>query len=261
MNHHNPKDKPNGSGMVLTSRDQHIVTLISKQGALTRAQIMRVVGFGSVARTNAVLLRLVRHNYLGVRTQATLRGRARHVYTLGPRGAELLAAPGVAPRRFRECSDLFLEHRLAVNDIWAAFITAPAPFYRLARWLSEGELTALPLGIVPDGFAEYRVGVPSFAVFVEADLGTEVLKRWEKKVAAYLALAANGQFLKVFDRRFFRVLVVAPSPTRLENLRHTILKQTDRMFWLTTREELLTRGLFGTIWQRPADDVRRSLLS
>jgi hypothetical protein len=247
--------------MVLTSRDQHIVTLVSRQGALTRAQIMHVVGFGSIARTNAVLLRLVRHNYLTVRTQATLRGRTRHVYTLGVGGAELLAAPGATLRRFRECSDLFLDHRLAVNDTWAAFITATPPFYQLSRWLSETELAKLSLGLVPDGFAEYQVGVPSFAVFVEADLGTEVLKRWEQKVAAYLKLAANGQFLKVFDRKFFRVLVVAPSLTRLENLRTTILKQTDRVFWLTTRDELLTWGLFGTIWQRPADDVRRSLLT
>lgn len=261
MNPNTRKDKTTGSGMILTSRDQHIVNLVAGRGAVTREQITKAAGFGSVARTNAVLLRLTRHHYLSVRFQPTLKGNRRHVYTLGAAGAELLAEPNTSPRRFRECSDLFLEHRLGINDVWVAFLTANLPAYELVDWRSEQQLAKLSLGLIPDGFAEYLLSQHSYTVFVEVDRGTETLARFDRKVEAYLKLTLGGQFQNIFSRRFFRVLVVAPSVARLENIRSVIRKRTDRVFWLTTRDELVASGPFATIWRRPATSDLQSLIS
>lgn len=254
------KGKPTGSGMVLTSRDQRIIRAVAEHGALTRAQVAKALGFGSVARTNAVLLRLVKHKYISVRTQPTLAGSRRYVYTIGSHGVELLTGDSRSIRRFHECSDFFLAHCLGVNDAWLAFATDSTTKFEFVRWLSEVELGRLSLGCIPDGFVEYNIDGYSFGAFLEIDRGTEGLNRWEAKLRAYMNLAFGNQFQNVFNRRFFRVLVVVPSAQRLEQVRRTIRQKTEQLFWLTTHDELVEQGPFARIWRRPVVGDLQSLI-
>lgn len=244
--------------MALTDRDRAIVALVARQQALTRAQVAKALSFGSVTRANAVLLRLARHGYLSRRYQPTLAGTRRTVYLPGKAGRELLDGETRASS-LRESSDLFLEHRLAVNDAWLAFERAAPNAYRLARWVPESELRKLPLGCIPDAYLEYEQDGQAFAAFLEADLGTESLKRWDAKVKAYTQLAFSGQFGRTFSRRYFRVLVVTTSERRVTTLRRAIRLETDRIFWLTTRDALVEAGPFAPVWQRPADGIPQSL--
>jgi DNA-binding PadR family transcriptional regulator len=242
-------------------RDVALVTLVAEREALTRRQITEALTFGSTTRANAILLRLVRHGYLTRRWQPTLSGTRRAVYLLGTLGRELVDLPAGRTMRFRSASDLFLEHRLVLNDVWLALTASKHEAYRLLRWLDEEHLHKLPLGLVPDGYVEYELERQSFSAFVEADLGTESLTRWQGKTKGYLQLAFSGQFERLFGRRFFRVFVVTTSERRLRNLRTTIAKQTDRVFWFTTREQLGNLGPFALIWSRPKDATLQSLSS
>jgi len=258
-----PKDNTTGKGMVLTDRDRQIVTAVGEFGILSRVQLARHLRFGSVTRANAVLLRLTRHGYLTRRLQPSLQGTRRQTYLLGLRGAELLAGardqPRTARRRWREASDLFVEHRLLVNDIRLGFQQWLIAGYAMRTWTNETALRNLNLGVIPDGYCEYDLRGKSFAVFVEADNGTETRARWRQKTTQYLDLAMTGRFHALFHRQYFRVLVVVPSPRRLESLLGEIARQTKRLFWLTTSNALVTAGPFGPIWYRPDGTAHQSL--
>lgn len=236
--------------MRLTGRDRSIVLLVDDRGALTRRQIGKALRFGSVSRVNAVLLRLSQHGYLARRTQGMLHGTKRTVYTLGTNGRELLGQPRLQRSQYQRVSDLFLEHRLAVNDVWLAF-QLDYPGFGLTQWLSEAALAKLALGLVPDGYVEYRLHDQSFAAFLETDLGTETIKRFDNKVRGYLELAFGGRYERIFHRRYFRVLVVTDSDRRLVNLRSCIEARTDRIFWLATRTSIDQGSIFDAIWTRP----------
>lgn len=251
-----------GSAMVLTDRDRRIVESVADFELLTREQLARHHRFGSVTRVNAVLLRLVRHGYLRTRHQPSVAGSRRLTYLLGPAGAVVLAGSAATARdRWSHASDLFAEHRLLVNDCRLAFEHAGKPGFELVRWLSEATLRAMPLGLVPDGYGEYAVDGKRFGVFLEADNGTESSARWAGKAQAYCELAAGGRTADLLGRQFFRVLVVAPSPRRADNIRREILRRTDRIFWLATRADLLAHGPLAPIWRRPADARTQPLIA
>lgn len=237
--------------MRLTERDRRLVSLIGEREALTRSQIGKAIGFGSISRTNAVLLRLARHEYLARRTQATLYGTKRAVYVLGANGLELLEGPRQRRLRYKDSSDLFLEHRLAVNDVWLAFKVSSRPTLDLTQWLSDVALSKLGLGLIPDAYLEYRMDGHSFAAFLEADLGSETIRRFDGKVRAYQQLAFGGGYARAFGRRYFRVLVVTDSDRRLANLRRCIEARTDKIFWLTTRAAIEQASVLAAIWSRP----------
>ena len=97
-------------------------------------------------------------------------------------------------------------------------------------------------------------------MFLEVDLGTEALSVWEKKTARYLQLALSGEFQKRFRQPQFRVLVVTASERRLGNIRATVAKSTDKIFWFTTFENINRDGFWSPVWLRPTGNQRQSLL-
>lgn len=249
--------------MVLTARDEEIIAAVADFGILTRAQVARHLRFGSTTRVNAVLLRLTRHGYLQRRLQPTLLGTRRQTYLLGKRGAELIGVSTGSRRSVRawsDASDLFVEHRLLVNDVRLGFAHCAHVDFALTKWLDEAALRQFNLDFIPDGYGEYCVGEKTFAVFLEADNGTESRTRWREKVAQYVHFAESGRFQTLWNRRFFRVLVVLPSARRLASVSGEIARRTTRIFWLTTREEFASAGPLATIWRRPASLDLQSLI-
>ena len=97
-------------------------------------------------------------------------------------------------------------------------------------------------------------------MFLEVDLGTEALSVWQQKTASYLQLAVSGEFQKLFRLSQFRVLVVTSSQRRLANIRATVSKSTDKVFWFATFENINRDGVWSPVWVRPAGDQRQSLL-
>src|SRR5258706_4316287 len=97
-------------------------------------------------------------------------------------------------------------------------------------------------------------------MFLEVDLGSEALSVWQQKTASYLQLAVSGEFLKRFRQLQFRVLVVANTDRRLANIRSTVAKSTDKIFWFTTPESINREGIWSQVWLRPTGDQRHPLL-
>jgi hypothetical protein len=258
------KGKPTGSGMVLTDRDRSLIAAVADLGIATREQLARHLRFGSTTRANAVLLRLFRHGYLARRLQPSLRGTRRLTYFVGPQGHELLGSfprdtSSTGRRRWPVASDLFVDHQLDVNDVRLAFEHFECSGYEFVRFRSERELSQMNLNIVPDGYIEYRFNDKAYALFLEVDRGTETRSRWSTKVNAYLSLAHQGIFSERFGRRFFRVVTTAPTLRRLKGLSAEIAKKTDRIFWLSVRDDLLRLGPFARLWYRPNGDGPKSL--
>jgi Replication-relaxation len=248
--------------MVLTERDRRLIAQVNDFGVLTRDQLRQLCAFGSITRVNAILLRLVRAEYLRRRWRPTLTGSRYAVYLMGPRGHELLTGESLARRSsWGVRSDLFIEHQLLINDVRLAYQCASALGVLLTRWRSEVELRTAHLPIVPDAYLEWTFRQGGFSAFLEADLSTETRARWVGKIRGYLSLTVGERFHQEFGRRFFRVLIVVPNPQRVNALRQTISQYTDRVFWLTTREALVTQGPTAAIWQRPTGTTLHSLIT
>jgi hypothetical protein len=238
--------------MRLTARDLRVVTDVVEWQVLTRAQLAALGHFSSKTRSNAVLLRLVRFQYLSRRYQPAVAGTQRALYFPGPYTADLLHRPTEAiareRRRVSTLSDLFLAHQLLVNDIRLQFVGRGLP--RATGWLDDRAVRALKLGVVPDAYAEYGGEGARFGAFIEADRGTETLTRWDAKVRLYLQLASSGRHRAALNRHYFRVLVICPSRSRLANLRRATAQLTDRLFWFSDLSHLQVEGPFARIWLR-----------
>jgi len=251
-------DNKAGKAMVLTHRDLRIVTDVGQFRILTREQLERLGHFQSKTRANAILLRLVHFGYLSRRYQPAVAGTQRALYFLGPKGAALTERSTPSERRnIKALADLFLAHQLLITDVHIGFRRETS--VQIQRWMTDEELRAGQLGIVPDGHIEYTQGDRRFGAFLELDRGTETLGRFQAKVRAYVHLTTTDRYQRAFGRTFFRVLVVAPSATRIEHLRKATATITDRIFWFTPTERLTVEGPLAHIWLRPTGSERHSL--
>src|SRR5262249_25444655 len=155
----------------------------------------------------------------------------------------------------------FLAHQQAVNQVFMLARFRPLPEgFACARWLSFREALSPSVPLLPDGYFEVTHGGAVHPMFLEADLGTESSTVWKRKVELYLKLALGGEFERIFREKRFRVLVVLPSLRRLESVRRTVLKRTEKLFWFTTQDRLDKEGLCGPVWLRPKGTERIQLL-
>jgi hypothetical protein len=73
-------------------------------------------------------------------------------------------------------------------------------------------------------------------------------------------MALSGQFTELFRQPQFRVLVVATTERRLRHIRAALAKATDKIFWLSTLEQIKQRGFWSPIWLRPTGETEQPLL-
>ena len=240
-----------GEVLGFTERDRALLAEVSRFGVMSREQLIRLKFFRSKTRANERLRRLVDHDYLTTRRQALTRGGPRLIYLPG----RALADTQEARRRFSEASDVFLLHQLGLIDIRLAFEAHAT----VTRWLSDRELATSTLGVIPDAYLEFQVGMPTFCAFVEYDRGTETLSRFERKVRAYLDAAYTGAFERAFHRKYFRLLVITDTDGRLSTLSGDVARLTDKIVRLTTLTELTASGPLASIWRRPGGSTLQSL--
>lgn len=252
-------------GIVLQERDWHLLAELAVMRIIDREMTKVVAGFGSTTQVCLRLLELTRAGFLRRFFVGTIGGGRKAVYTLAPKGADLVSAKlgGIErPSNRLVVGDLFVEHQDGINQIYLAlkYRPVPRPDVRLIRWRTFLQSISEAIKLTPDGYLELTHGDSIRAMFLEVDLGTEALKIWQQKAAYYLQLAVSGEFQKRFRRPQFRVLVVANSERRLANIRATVVKATDKIFWLTTLESINRDGFWSPIWLRPSGDQRQSLL-
>ena len=252
-------------GIVLQDRDRHLLSELGIMRIIDREMAKVLAVFSSTRRANARLLQLtragmLRHFFVG----SVAHGR-KAVYTLSPKGAELVSAKfgGIHRTSGRlVVGDRFVEHQMGINEIYLAvkYRQSTNAGIGLRRWLTFRQSISEAIKLTPDGYFELDSGGTVRAIFLEVDLGTEALAVWQQKAACYLQLAVSGEFLKRFRQPQFRVLAVTSSERRLVNLRSTVARSTDKVFWFTTFESINRDGLWSPIWLRPTGNQRHSLL-
>jgi Replication-relaxation len=243
------------SSLVVQERDLRLFEALNLMRVIDREQAKIAGGFNSTTRANARLLALTRAGYL----KRAFLGSRRAVYWLASnsrgRGTQKEFTP-------REPASLFLRHRLEINKVYLLLkhSAIPVPGWWLVRWQGFQKNLASSVPLIPDGYFELRSSAGARACFVEVDLGTEALPVIQRKVQLYLHLATSGEFPALFHQPQFRVLVIANSERRLQNLREAIAKLTDKIFWLTTLECVNRERFWSPVWLRPTGDQRHSLL-
>lgn len=245
--------------LVLQPRDEAIIEAVYHYGLLTGEQVQKLVGFGCAPRRNVRLRALFDHGYLDRKFLPTIRGSAKVVYVLGPKGvfiaAQKLGLDPVEVKRRRKAAlamkPLFLEHALQVNDIRLVFTLAMEghPAMKLDRWKHTPELSEVRL--IPDGYCRYWYREQLWSFFLELDRSTESHRRFKAKVETYLNFGLSGHYQRHFGLKFFRVLVVTLTPERLLNLKRLVAGITEKIFWFATLKDLTPETVFGRVWKRP----------
>ena len=252
-------------GVVIQDRDLHLLSELAVMRIIDREMTKIVAGFGSTTRANTRLLELTRAGFLRRFFVGTFGSGRKAVYTLSPKGAELVSARlgGIQRAEGKLVSgDRFVEHQTGINEVYLAvkFRAVAHRDGRLARWHTFRQSISEAIKLTPDGYFEIASAQGVRATFLEVDLGTEALSVWHQKTAYYLQLAVSGEFTKRFRQPQFRVLVVANSDRRLNNIRAVVSRSTDKIFWFATLDKIKREGIWSTIWLRPTGDQRHSLL-
>jgi hypothetical protein len=252
-------------GVVLQDRDRHLLSELAVMRIVDREMTKVVAGFGSTTQVSLRLLELTRAGLLRRFFVGTIGSGRKAVYTLSPKGSELVNARlgGInRPEGKLVTGDRFVDHQTGINEVYLAIKYSSVPIRddRLSRWHTFRQSISEAIKLTPDGYFEITSAQGTRAMFLEVDLGTEALSVWKQKTAYYLQLAVSGEFAKRFRQPQFRVLVVANSERRLVNIRSVVAKSTDKIFWFGTLDRIKREGIWSPIWLRPTGDQRRSLL-
>jgi Replication-relaxation len=243
-------------GTIVTERDRELLRTLVTTRVLDCEQVMTVGGFTSVRRANRRLLKLVRAGLLRRWFAGTERRGVKALYGLSPEGSRLIgeSQQGLLPWKQDRVitSSQFLAHQQSVNTVFiqARFQKLPADA-SCVRWMNFREPLSAAVPLMPDGYLEIQQQGAVHPMFVEVDLGTEGSKVWRRKVEWYLKFALSADFERKFRQKRFRVLAVFHSSRRLEVVRTTIAQRTDKLFWLSTEDQVRSEGLIAPIWCRP----------
>lgn len=252
-------------GTITTSRDLFIFRTLAVTRVLDGEQVGTVGGFRSVRRTNRRLLKLVHAGFLKRWFVGTASGGQKAIYGLSPHGATLIGEirRGLIPWKQDSLitSSQFLAHQQAVNAVFiqARFRHLPSGLV-CQRWMTFREPLSPSVALMPDGYFELVQGSAVHPMFLEVDLGTESSKVWKGKVELYLKFALGGEFERMFHEKRFRVLVVLHSERRMEAIRKTVAKRTEKLLWFSTQDDLTREGLCSPIWLRPSGTERIPLV-
>jgi protein involved in plasmid replication-relaxation len=255
----------NKQGMVIQDRDRHLLEELATLRVVDREQATIVAGFGSITRVNTRLLQLTKAGLLRRFFLATTMGGAKAVYALTAKGAWLVDVPLRGPRQRRNSmlvAGYFVQHQLAVNEVYCALKYQPIPLAGVVfrRWLSFFAPVAPGLRLIPDGYVELETPSGLVAAFLEVDLGSEHGPVWREKVENYLQFALREERGEEALHRPFRVLVITHSERRLRALRKVVVSKTEKIFWFADFNAIRRDGLFASVWSRPGDETKQSLI-
>jgi len=266
------KRKKNPGKIAIQPRDRAIMIALYSFRILSREQIEMLFNFKCTRRVNNRLRKLYDHRYISRFFQPTIRGSAKAIYYLGPKGVNIVSEELGHDRKdiqrkrksTSQFKEFFLAHAMEINDIRIAFTLAILvnPEMKLERWINDNDcqqeywISKPEKDVVkrfrPDGYFRFWHQGKLYSFFLEHDRSTMTLDRFKKKVHLYEEFADLGYYRQRFGVKYFSVLVVTRSQERLKNIKKTVEAVTDRFFWYTTLEQITPTTVFNPIWQRTA---------
>lgn len=214
-----------------------LLELIQNYHFINSAQIMALAAVSNL-NTARKLQKLYHNGFVDryrLPTTTYFSGTTCLIYTLERKGAELLTE--LQPEKFqavfypkRRRGVYFVEHALMIANFRASLTLALQKQRggRLTVWRQGRELEewlnsyqTKKGGILPDGYFVIQMARGDLHIFFEADRGTMSLKRFYEKIRRYRDFFRTNRS-KLPPR--FRVLTLAPSAKRAENLRTITIK-------------------------------------
>jgi hypothetical protein len=274
------KRQKNPERIVLQPRDRKILGAAYSFRILSREQIETLFNFKCTRRVNSRLRKLYDNHYLSRSFLPTVRGSAKAIYYLGPKGIPVASEDlGVDTKLIKQkhkaiskLKGLFLKHALELNDIRIAFSIGlkKQPDMKLERWINDydckQEYRAPGLGkditkrFRPDGYLRFYYHDNPFGFFLEYDRSTMTLGRFTAKVRSYIEF----QNLEYYRHRFglpeFRVLVITKTGKRLNNLKRTVETVDKSTFRFTTIDQIRPSTIFNPIWLRAGEQGKYPLI-
>jgi len=200
------------------------------------------------------------------------------IYGLGEKGKEFFMGEfDPKERKPREVTFPYLQHAMMISRFHSAFVLAlqkHEPKEELVRWIQGAELKQAikregrTTDLVPDAFFEVRGSKGTLYFFLEADQGTMTRERVLEKMKTYWKWWQTEFVKPTLDTDRFRVLTIAPSEARAENLRRITKKadyrqQGSNMFLFLSETAYSTKkpeGILEPVWLSPKDDIKKVLL-
>lgn len=187
----------------------------------------------------------------------------KHIYGLDKRALPILVEQGIgSPEllservRTHELKEFFLKHELMIVELHVILALAtrePTSHLRLINWREGRELfdsvsffdrgARAKLPVRPDAFFTLEdtrrpAGASRRSFFLEADRSTSSQTRFSDKIRAYWQYVEQGLHAKKYKISSVRVLTVALTDERAENLRNlaiaTLPEQGGRKYYLFT---------------------------
>jgi len=200
------------------------------------------------------------------------------IYSLAKKGAALVAegknqlAPGKQPK---DAGVSFMSHSLMISDFKTIIELALKNNgqSKLYSWKEPGVIGGVyfegeRLPVAPDAFFTIEDKGDLLHFFLEADRSTMTLERMLNKLRAYWNWRAEGSHTRKFGISNFRVLTVALTEERKENLRE-IAKKADAsgagsdMFWFACEKKYSLENpesILSPIWRSAKGESPRHLL-
>ncbi|MFH1287147.1 MAG: replication-relaxation family protein [bacterium] len=256
--------------LALQARDRQILLGVHKYRYLSRKQIQAFFGFKSLTRVNTRLRKLFDAKFLDRIFIPAFWGSPEAYYCLGVNGIMVAAEKSedisIIKKRRRQVSKtspIFLKHQIMINEVLIAFELAGKRLNGCQIKFSTDNIqiiTRLNKVFRPDGYLVFSYYGKTYPLFLEADLGTESLKRIQEKMENYLTFGLSGEYGKLFGCKYFKVIFVFSSAKRLENIKKLIGGKTDKMFWLAEAKHISHQMIFRNIWHRPRKEGLFSFL-
>jgi hypothetical protein len=279
----------------LQERDVKILILVYSYRFLNSEQIKILVdGSDRVILTR--LQKLFHHGYLD-RPSSQMSynfNTSQHIiYALGDKGADLLADLSGFDRgkikwkeKNKEVKERHINHTLMISNFRICLeksLSKPNSSVKMLFWRNEstkdlkdyvyirdyrsgGHKTRKP--IVPDSFFSIEDSKGKMYFFLEADQSTMTNTRFLNKMRAYWHWWKQKGHTKKFGIKSFRVLTLAKTNKRSDNLRLITQKADEAergslMFWFTSESNYSKESpesVLSSIWQTPKDDTFHHLL-
>jgi hypothetical protein len=250
-----------------------VVKAVNDFRVMRQDQVQRLL-FPSKETATVRLRKLWEHAYLKREWLPSVGGiQTSHIlYLVDRRGADLLKAEfGYDEETLRwsakKPSYIFMEHTLGLSEVRLAVeLSCRDNGLTMKVWRDEKAIKAdydrVKVGrewvaVLPDAYFTVQVPRGTLHFFVEFDRGTEGLKVFRKKVAAYLDYFRSGKCRTRFGTDRIRVLTVTEGgatrlgKTRIGNLKTTAEDQKARSrFWFSTLPQVVSEDMLtAPIWQ------------
>jgi hypothetical protein len=280
---------PDPPGVRITSRDLLALESVYCYRVMTQAQLERLVYVGcdsSVAK--ARLRKMFQGRYLTRRFLSIGAGKMNTpaLYLIDQKGIEelkrrrkYLTNPEMSliwTKNHKRVSATYLQHMLGIADVRICITRACQQFnLGLLEWRSEPEmkrqydrvqLGADQVSVIPDSYfaiqSASNTGKSPRHFFLELDRGTEVWKRFRRKVEAYIAYMDSGAYTQRYGTKSLRILTVTESPKRLENLKQvTEAAGGASRFWFACLSELASENILTQpVWQVAGSEAKATLM-